>query len=538
MLTETKVDEMFVKEMDFYRQKIAGKGLFESCAENIVLFSERMLGIKLYSWQIAFLTRISASMSGEYWTKEFVALTSRQIGKSTAVAILALWSCVFNKYPGTIHNNTIVGIASATDVQAKKLLNEIRKLMYAGNTFIKINYVDDKGTPKYGDDFFTNLLSDDQANNSTTISFKAWSPNLGVVLKDSRFGSVIKSYPPTSAILGETFTIVIEDEAGLSDKMTDEFHYDYMYPTGNSTNAIRVYTSTPWVSSGFFYQLADPQDEFPNHPAERVLFTYKAIEIENPGYYTTLVKTIGDMNNAGKTDEVQRAYLCNFVKGQKSYFDPKDVYNAFDTTLFLKDGFSGQCDMGIDFGGQTTSKTVITITALKEDGRHAERLYHKSYEVNKDMNLLADIEDLLKVFNIQRIIVDDCPEGHFLTRVMIEQKGWNVIPMNFRSEKVKKYGAFRSSLKKGYIKSYEDVDLRAEMLALEFGNTTKQSLIQHAPGYTDDLIDSFLMSCYFYIEDENTFKMHDIDEIDVDDGVTEWIGYGKKDTVQRSKWFQ
>ena len=72
------------------------------------------------------------------------------------------------------------------------------------------------------------------------------------MLAGSKVGSVIKSYPPTTGVLGETFTIVVIDEAGLSEKISDQFFYETVYPTGNKNNAIRIYTSTPWVPSGFF----------------------------------------------------------------------------------------------------------------------------------------------------------------------------------------------------------------------------------------------------------------------------------------------
>jgi hypothetical protein len=518
-LTETKVDKVFIERMNEYRQTEKGKGLLEQCSSNVVLFSEKMLGIKLYSWQVDLLTRISKSMNNDYWTKEFVALTSRQIGKSMSVAILSTWACVFNKYPGTVHNNTVVGIVSASDVQAKKLLYEMKKLIRAGDIFMRETYKDAKGEAQFGDKFFSKLLDDAEPNNTTTVTFKPYNPKVHgeYLLKDSKSGSVIKSYPPTSIVLGETFTIVIEDEAGKTDRMDDQFHYDYVYPTGNSTNAIRIYTSTPWVPSGFFYRLADPNEDYNDHPADRLMFTIDAIEEEAPEYYATVSKTIEQMNRDGKTDEVQRAYFCRFVKGEAVYFNPESVRSCFDKELVRLDSYLGECDMGIDFGGQVTSRTVITISTIRNDNI-AIRLYEKVYEVGKDLSLLDDVEELMKRFNIQRIIPDDCPAGDFLIRRMLE-KGWDVHPMNFRQEKVKKYGAFRASLNRQEIKSYVDEDLKTEMLALEFSSGTKQSLIQHAPGYSDDLIDSFVMSCYFYVKEDESFKYYDLGDYS-DDGDT------------------
>jgi hypothetical protein len=511
-LNETIVDEEYIKLMDIHRTPDKSKGLLENCSNNVVLFAEKMLGIKLYSWQVDFANRIQKAMGDKTLPREYLALTSRQIGKSTTVAIITLWASVFNKYPGTLTNNTRSCIISATDAQAKKLLHDIEILMITGDNYMKLTYLDSEGKPMFGEKFFSNLLDATQANNTSTITFKAYNPKThGLLLKDSKIGSVIKSYPPTNIVLGETFSLIIEDEAGLSEKMTDEFHYEYLYPTGNSTNAIRIYTSTPWVASGFFYRLADPHDLSAEHPADRLMFTINAIKVENPDYYNVVMKTVNDMNTNGNTSEVQRAYYCRFVQGEQSYFNPEAVFECFDETMSMKEFYKGECDLGIDFGGQVISRTVVTISALGEDGI-IRRLYHKTYEVGKDLSLLEDITELKRRFNVQRIIPDECPAGDFLIRKMIEL-GWNLTPMNFRSEKVKKYGAFRAKLNRRLIKSYIDDSLKVEMLALEFANTTRNTIIQHAPNYTDDHIDSFLLSTYHFIIDDDSFNYFDMDDI-------------------------
>jgi hypothetical protein len=164
--------------------------------------------------------------------------------------------------------------------------------------------------------------------------------------------------------------------------------------------------------------------------------------------------------------------------------------------------------MGVDFGGQVKSRTAVTISELTDKGT-VRRLFHKVYPVGKDITLIDDMTNLMTKFNVQRIIPDDCPAGQYMIKKMIEEKGWNVQPMNFRSEKVAKYGAFRNFLNKGKIVSYQDDELKTEMLAMEFNNGSKNSVIEHAPGYTDDLIDSFVMSSYFFVYEDKGVKMYD-----------------------------
>jgi hypothetical protein len=505
-----KVDSVFIGMMDKLRRPSSDK-LIESCAASPIVFAEKMLGLRLYSWQVYYLDNIVKAMEEGDNSREFIALTSRQIGKSTAIAVLAIWACVFNKKPGTVGNNTIFGITSASDVQAKKLLNEMKKMLHVGDGHMAYTYKDAEGKPLFGTKFFTNLLSKSEPNNTTTITFKGYEPEHKLLLKDSKVGSVIKSYPPTSVILGETFTFVVIDEAGKSDRISDQFFYDYIYPTGNFTNAVRLYTSTPWVCSGFFYRMVDPDGMYGGSPAIVYCFTIDAIERENPDYYLTVKRTVDQMNNDGKKDEVQRAYYCRFVKGEISFFDPTAVWNCFSKIHAKKEGFIHPCDCAIDFGGKVRSRTVVTLSYFNEENK-AVRLYDKVYEPNTDENLVEDLKELKTRFNIQRFIPEQCAQGDYIIKQMI-QLGWDVHPVDPKAEKVKKYGAFRSMLNRGEIISYEDEDLRQEMLALEYSSHRRNSIIEHAPGYYDDRIDSFMYSCYFYLQEDTGIKTYKVNEV-------------------------
>lgn len=499
------VDQPFIDAMDEYRHA-PGQPFFEACRDSVVVFSEKMLGIRLYAWQVYYLSMIQRAVDDYSIPREFLALTSRQIGKSTAVAIFSLWCCLFNRYPGTAGDNTIVGIVSAGDVQAKKLLNEMKKLMRLGDMFMRTEYTLGDGSPRFGKDFLSGLLDDKEANNTTTITFQSYDEKKhgSHLLKGSKVGSVIKSYPPTSIVLGETFTVIFEDEAGKTDKISDEFHSEYLYPTGNSTNAIRIYTSTPWLSSGFFYRLVDPDNLYPPQEVNVVTFTIEAIKLENPQYYETVMRDVRAKESAGDLDLVRRAYYCEFVKNAQSYFNKDSVFDVFADSWEMVESSTKEVDIGVDFGGQTTSRSVITVSHYDEDTGEVQRLYKKVYGVKEDDNLLEDLKnDIMKRFpRWQRIIPDDCPQGDYMIRKM-EEMGWNVHPMNFRSDKVKKYGAFRALMNKGRVKSFMDESLQTEMLAMELSQKAKQSVIQHAPGYTDDEIDSFVLSAYFFLDVED-----------------------------------
>ena len=508
MISETVVDEKFIKEMNTYRVPPEGKGLLEACSNDFVLFCEFMLGVPLRAWQVFFLRKLEASVNGLSSQRKFGALTSRQVGKSWGISMFVLWLTVFNKYSGGgKYGNTQVGIVSASDDQAKKVLREIKRFIRVGD-----QHMSEKYDGKYGTDFFSSLIDPHQPNNTESITFKSWKEEHGdYLLKGSKIGSYLVSLPPTSGILGYTFSFLLVDEAGYSMKIKDEFFIDFADPTTNDLDAITVYTSTPWQTSGVFYESVKDASEGVGS-FEFVKFTIDCIKLEEPEKYANVLSKIEDLNRSGKSDAVRRSYYCEFVNGELSYFDNELVPLIFDDTLELLDGYTGECDMGVDFGGQVKSRTVITISRLDESGSIV-RLYHKAYEVGKDLSLIEDIEGLLGRFNVQRIIPDDCAAGFFLINQMRE-KGWNVQPMNFRTDKVKKYGSFRSMLNKGLVKSYVDENLMVEMLAIENSQGVRSSVISAPPGYNDDLIDSFVMSSYFFlVEDMSSFGVFDWDEV-------------------------
>ena len=100
-----------------------------------------------------------------------------------------------------------------------------------------------------------------------------------------------------------------------------------------------------------------------------------------------------------------------------------------------------------------------------------------------------------------------------MMQAMIGNYGWNVVGMKFGSEKVKKYGEFRSLVHKGKVKSYQDNVLMAEMKALMSKQGVERTKIQPPPGYSDDHVDSFLMSAYFYIVADEGFRTWDWDDL-------------------------
>jgi len=533
---EFSVDELLFLD-DLRKPVDKNKGLVEACSDSVVVFAEYMLGMKLYYWEVSFLHKLQLVLSGEKLdgvTKTMVlALTSRQIGKSTTLAIFSLWSSFFNKRPDKRFNSTQVLIVSRSYDQAKKLLREIKRTYQDGDRYMRESYVDADGVPIFdfkGKDgkrsgFFASRLAKDDSNNATSINWRSYdeSKDGEFILNGSNANSGIRCYPPTDVVLGETFTIGMVDEAGHK-KIEDDWWFDSLKKTGDANRALWIFTSTPWQPSGFFYEYCDVENKNGTDYIVKVVATIDTLKQDIDGgndnarlQYEGVMDDIKRDEAMGKIDSVRRGYYCEFVRGETSYFNPEMVINSFKSDLSMVDHYDGACDLGVDFGAQKISKTTLTISALIDD--KVTRLWAKAYDRGTDLHLIDDIEYLMKHFNIQRIIPDECPAGSFMIEEMI-QKGWNVTPMSFRTWKVKKYGAFRRLLDTGKIESYVDDDLQREMFSMEYSQSTTQSYIQHATGYSDDLIDGFVMSSFHFLQTEYGGNYYDID--DYDDEGSRW----------------
>jgi len=496
------------KERDDYLSSfdsLTGRLLWKECRRDPAVFAYKMLGIKLYGWQWLVTREL---LLGK---RRLVLNTSRQIGKSFLVSILSLWYVVFNQGHSSEFSNTKVGVISATEGQAKKLLLDIKNLMRVGDSYCKEHY------SKTNDDIFHfgifSYLIDDSRNaenTKTCITFKCGDDKFGLFLKDSKVGGFIKSLPPTDIVRGETFDFLIVDEAS---KVDDEIYNMAISKTGDKFDAVRFITSTPFGRAGFYYEIFDPEDKIKDNSWKRFWFTVDAIKDDDSDDYARRLKDIKERMQMGKNLEIRQEYYGEFVQSERSFFSPFKVDGMFLNRLCPVEKYSGLCDMGVDFGGLRKSKTVLTISCIKSDGM-IYRIWHHAYEVRQDDSLIEDIADIKRRFNIQRIIVDDCPEGDFKIREM-DNRGWEVTRMSFARDKVRKYGDFRSMLNKDKIKSYNDSDLMSEMKALSTAKGRERTKIAAPPGYSDDMIDSFVMSTYHYTEDEDDFDFYDLDEVKI-----------------------
>jgi hypothetical protein len=448
---------------------------------NTSYYMANQIGMKPYRWQDHIMDKINKGF------KRMVITTPRQVGKSAMICSIAIWACDYNIFKDCLGSVTKIGIISKTEKQSMKLISDIRSMMVQGDR----NVAKVTGG-KYKNHFTAKI---DKSKNATNSKSQITFAN----------GCEIISLPPTDAVRGYTFSMVFVDEAAF---VEDDIFYKCILPTVRATDGYVILTSTPNGVSGYFYEIMDPDNKFDINEYYRFWLNYK--DIDNETEIEKIDTIITSLIERGKEKEALQEYKALFTAQTSAFFDYADVVNCFDTKLTKKDTFIIPCDCGVDFG-MTNSHTVVTISYMNSNNQ-IERVYHRRYPFGTETNLIDDLRELKKKFNIQRFIPDNCAGGFLFIQQMVKE-GWNVKPMTFKKDKVAKYFAFRNFLKNGKIKSYIDEELSIEMKTLQEEETQRSTRIAKPTNGTDDMVDSWVMSAYFYLAVENRgFNSYDLDE--------------------------
>jgi hypothetical protein len=252
--------------------------------------------------------------------------------------------------------------------------------------------------------------------------------------------------------------------------------------------------TTPNGASGLSYDLM-PID---GHQSifELMWFPYFYREEEN---YTNEIKLIEQEYIAkGRHESFRQEYLAELVTKNSAYFKEIEVSNVFNPSLNMYTSYTGDCELGLDFGGSVKSRTVITISVYDKKNNRCYRIYHKRYPVGEDSTLQADILDMMRRFPaIKRYHIDSQGGGSSFYAWFRNQIGTKLDEVSFRGEKADMYRLFKIACYQERIKSYIDSDLLEEMN----GFTADLKPSKHT---TDDLLDSFVMSCKDWLEEKDT----------------------------------
>jgi len=460
---------------------------------NTSYFMYHQIGMKPYAWQHMLFDEV---LNGD---KDILVNTIRQAGKSAAVEILSLQYAVYNLKPVPSKGYTVVGIASSTEAQQKKIIEDIRDLMDVADAQI-LQKSQGKVT-KFFNSRISKMARDTNSKFQITLRQLMYNPKTKQKDPIGKITGVIKCVQATQAARGNTFSILFMDEAAFFTE--DNFFDTVARPTLKATGGKAVITTTPNGQKGWFFKVFDPFDDLEYNSFKRFWLHYNHIESDYE--YMNVIKLRKDMIIQGAEKRFQQEYEAMFTADNESFFDSDKVDEATDHTLQKWDSYQKATDMGIDFGFKV-SNTVITITRFGED-KVSRLVFDKVYPPEKDHNMLGDVKELIKKFNVKRIIVDDCAAGSFFIQ-QAKKEGLPLHLMSFKRDKQTKYFLFRAKLYQGKIKYYSQTRLLQEMKGMTAVEQQVGTKICKPKGGSDDIIDSFLMSVYYQIEDNKGFKLY------------------------------
>ena len=440
-------------------------------------FSLHTLGIEPYRYQHVFWKAFHDE-------KRVIVCKSRQTGVSTAIEIFAIHCAVENLYPSSIFQNTKIGIVSKSNDQAKQVLLSIKRIMQMADF-------------KNNNTYFRDLLDDNRnsPNNSTTITLKN--------------KNTIMCFPPTDAIRGYPFDVVIVDEGAYVD---DIIFRDAISPTVSKTGGKIIVSSTPNGQKGYFFETFDPYEKHQDHEYVRYWIYWKhcedlqQIRLIKQLYRTALAE--------GTLLNFDQEYNALFTADESSFFDSIDVDKAIDKTIAMEYKYKETpCVIGLDYG-QTKSKTAITIKT-KRNGKLVTLFQWAQLEF--DENLLMDstfehsIPNLLERYDVKTIVVDDCSQA-YRTNMEMETRGYPIRRYQWGKgirdmhSKHRFYYGYRANLKKGNIVYPEIREMIVEMKQLQETAMKIGTQIHKPKNGFDDRIDSEIMASIPYIDDEGDFE--------------------------------
>lgn len=452
------------EQKDCYEEKFrVERFTMKDAREDVTKFAYFMLGIKLFDYQ---------DLIANNKSNRLIVCSSRQIGKSTVVAVMALHHALFKSGQNVI-------VVSPTLDQSRKLLGMIRDLIYKGDMHMKQFH------KKMA--FFSGQINNRQeaVNTSQQISFEN--------------KSLIKSVPAAESARGNTANLLIEDEAGFMD---DEIHEKILEPTVSFTGGKIILLSTPNGSKGYFYKFFDPEDEQEERERDYDRFWFNWDICPNPVMRQTIEKRQASLDRL----TFQQEYEALFTVSKSNFFESDSVDGCvkFDSVVHkCKD----VCFLGVDWGVKVCH-TVISIGTIVDS--KFRLLYQHEFPTGHDnRQVVSFIESLMNDFNITKIVTDDCSLADPFNREM-EEKGWEVVRFDFNKQKISTYSFFKDWVNLGKIELPNISELLKEMKSLQYerSDVTGVAKIHKPQTGWDDRVDSLVM-CFSPMIDmgENTYEL-------------------------------
>jgi phage FluMu gp28-like protein len=388
-------------------------------------------------------------------SKRIVVRWSRQAGKTTCIALRALWYAL-------THDNTLTLIVAPSLRQSMIMSDRI-------GDFIGALAQDYKG-------LVTKLQR-------TTVRF--WN------------GSRIVALPNSPQLLrGYTAHQVICDEAAFFEDDQLVF-YSVLYPMLSTTDGILIASSTPWSKDSVFYQMCQ-SSEFKKHVCT-------CDDVVKSG----LVKQsfMDEMRAQLPAERFQREFMSEFVEDVDAWLTQSLIVSCIESNLQPYDFMDvpkGEFYVGVDFGKEMDFSVVLVLQKTENTLRtvHVHRFPLKT----EYASIIGYVKSLLDRWRqIRAVYADVTGVGNYIVEDMFRSGINKVTGVTFTVQSKEEMATImREKMRNGEVKLFyipatkrEDVDLTAEL------NVEKYELMKtghlrfsHPEGGHDDVFWSMALVVY------------------------------------------
>jgi len=419
--------------------------------EDPVVFAREFFGFQVKEYQANLLRDKS---------KRVVVRWSRQAGKTTCIALRAIWfACAYPK--------TLTLIVAPTLRQSMIMSDRIQ-------------------------DFLGSLPQEKRLAlvgkmQRTTIRF--------------RNGSKIVALPNSPQLLrGYTANQCICDESAFfkDDKLV---FYNVLYPMLSTTDGALIASSTPWSKDSVYYRMCQAP-EFSKH-------TVTCEDVVKSGL--TKQSFIEEMRNQLPFERFQREFMAEFVEDVDAWLTQSLIVNCIDSQLAPYDFQAqpqGEFYVGVDFGKEQDFSVVLVVEKQGSMLRvvHVHRFpLHTEYA--SVIGFIKSLQDRWQT--IRAVYGDVTGVGNYIVEDMVHSGIQGVTGVTFTVQSKEEMATIlREKMRAGEVKipyvpakKLEDIDLTAEL------NIEKYELMKtghlrfsHPEGGHDDVFWSCCLACYAAVQ--------------------------------------
>lgn len=441
------------------------------------LWGKWVCGINPYDYQFKMLDEMSMS-------KLLICNTSRQIGKSLVLAMFAFWAAYNNIFPVGIDNRTKIGIVSATEDQAKKLLRDIFTVVQnADGIFAKLT----KGTEYSSTTYFTGKMREKPT--AYKLSFT---------------GGSIECFPPTKKVRGNSLSFLMIDEGDfLGSDDPNYFFYSEALPTLKKTDGSCFPFSTPKGTPSWYQDIFRPEEPNPSSGWKRIWYNWTVYQDDWVNGWTRYKQAVEN----GTLKDFEAEYEAKFTSARYSFFDPIKIDKCTADRGSI-DESNEKVYAGVDFGS-VTSRTAVTLAYFDLKEQKSVILNSKEFPQKYENDKLVEYFKKIKQrYRLHTIITEKCPAGD-TPIALLKRAGFRVLEFNSKADKITSYENLQIAINNERVELYKDKTMISQLKGLEAHETNMgNTQIKKAPGTLDDVADSVMFAVSEFIKPKRRGKRH------------------------------